>query len=120
MFDFGALPPEINSGRMYAGPGSEPMIAAAATARDELAAELATGASSCGSAISELTSAPWVGPASQSMVSAVLPYVSWLAAASTLSEQTANPARAAAAAFDTAFATTVPPAEPRSRKAGYE
>ncbi|WP_156737843.1 MULTISPECIES: PPE domain-containing protein, partial [Mycobacterium] len=22
MFDFGALPPEINSGRMYAGPGS--------------------------------------------------------------------------------------------------
>jgi PPE-repeat protein len=54
------------------------------------------------------------------MVSAVLPYVSWLAAASTLSEQTANPARAAAAAFDTAFATTVPPAEPRSRKAGYE
>ncbi|ORB32742.1 PPE domain-containing protein, partial [Mycobacterium paraseoulense] len=25
MFDFGALPPEINSGRMYAGPGSGPM-----------------------------------------------------------------------------------------------
>ncbi|WP_156669706.1 PPE domain-containing protein, partial [Mycobacterium sp. E3339] len=22
MFDFGALPPEVNSGRMYAGPGS--------------------------------------------------------------------------------------------------
>ncbi|WP_141224555.1 PPE domain-containing protein, partial [Mycobacterium nebraskense] len=24
MFDFGALPPEVNSGRMYAGPGSGP------------------------------------------------------------------------------------------------
>ncbi|TWS86914.1 PPE domain-containing protein, partial [Mycobacterium tuberculosis] len=23
--DFGALPPEINSGRMYCGPGSGPM-----------------------------------------------------------------------------------------------
>ncbi|PBJ29320.1 PPE domain-containing protein, partial [Mycobacterium avium] len=28
MFDFGALPPEINSGRMYAGPGSGPLMAA--------------------------------------------------------------------------------------------
>nr|WP_305021889.1 PPE domain-containing protein [Mycobacterium tuberculosis] len=28
--DFGALPPEINSGRMYCGPGSGPMLAAAA------------------------------------------------------------------------------------------
>ena len=28
--DFGALPPEINSARMYAGPGSESMLAAAA------------------------------------------------------------------------------------------
>jgi PPE-repeat protein len=27
--DFGALPPEINSGRMYAGPGAGPMMAAA-------------------------------------------------------------------------------------------
>lgn len=34
--DFGALPPEINSGRMYCGPGSGPMLAAAA-AWDEVA-----------------------------------------------------------------------------------
>jgi PPE family len=27
--DFGALPPEINSTRMYSGPGSAPMLAAA-------------------------------------------------------------------------------------------
>ena len=28
--DFAMLPPEVNSGRMYAGPGSGPMLAAAA------------------------------------------------------------------------------------------
>ncbi|WP_139331476.1 PPE domain-containing protein, partial [Mycobacterium sp. IS-1264] len=69
MLDFGALPPEVNSGLMYAGPGSGPMLAAAA-AWDELAAELATAASGYGSVVSELTSAPWVGPASRSMLAA--------------------------------------------------
>ncbi|MEQ0646187.1 PPE domain-containing protein, partial [Mycobacterium tuberculosis] len=29
MVDFGALPPEINSARMYAGPGSASRVAAA-------------------------------------------------------------------------------------------
>ncbi|HEU0191955.1 MAG TPA: PPE domain-containing protein, partial [Mycobacterium sp.] len=43
--DFGVLPPEVNSGRMYAGPGSGPMMAAAA-AWDELAGELESAASS--------------------------------------------------------------------------
>lgn len=37
--DFGLLPPEINSGRMYTGPGPGPMLAAA-TAWDGLAVEL--------------------------------------------------------------------------------
>ena len=40
-FDFGALPPEVNSLRMYTGPGSGPMMAAAA-AWNNLAAELST------------------------------------------------------------------------------
>ena len=93
-----ALPPEINSGRMYAGPGSGPMMAAAA-AWDGLAAELGTAASGYGSVISELTSAPWVGPASTSMVAAVTPYVSWLGAAAGQAEETASQARAAAAAY---------------------
>lgn len=48
MLDFGALPPEINSGRMYAGPGSGPLLAAAA-AWDALAAELYSAAASYGS-----------------------------------------------------------------------
>jgi PPE family len=41
--DFAILPPKINSGRMYAGPGSGPMLAAAA-AWDGLAAELRSAA----------------------------------------------------------------------------
>ena len=53
MFDFGALPPEINSGRMYAGPGAESMMVAA-TAWDGLAAELGTAASGYSSVITEL------------------------------------------------------------------
>ncbi|WP_156675196.1 PPE family protein, partial [Mycobacterium sp. E2989] len=108
MFDFGALPPEVNSGRMYAGPGSGSLMAASA-AWDEVAAELATAASGYGSVVSELTSGPWVGPASASMVAAVVPFVSWLSAMSGLAEETASQGRAAAAAFEAAFAMTVPP-----------
>jgi PPE-repeat protein len=108
VLDFGALPPEINSGLMYSGPRSEPMMVAAA-AWDELAMELGMAASGYRSAISELTSGPWVGPASASMVSAVVPYVTWLGEAASQAEQTASQARAAAAAFETAFAMTVPP-----------
>ncbi|MEE2855632.1 MAG: PPE domain-containing protein [Actinomycetota bacterium] len=108
MFDFAALPPEINSGRMYAGPGSGPMMAASA-AWDEIAAELGVAASSYGSVVTELTSGPWVGPASMSMVSAITPYVSWLSTMATQAEETAGQGRAAAAAFEAAFAMTVPP-----------
>ena len=108
MLDFGALPPEINSGRMYSGPRSEPMMVAAA-AWDGLATELGMAASGYSSVIEELTSGPWVGPTSASMVSAVVPYVTWLGAVASQAEQTASQARAAAAAFETAFATTVPP-----------
>jgi PPE-repeat protein len=72
VFDFGLLPPEINSARMYAGPGAGPMLAAA-TAWDDLAAELGWTASSYSSVIAELTSAPWIGPASISMAAAAAP-----------------------------------------------
>ncbi|ORW90443.1 hypothetical protein AWC27_11145 [Mycobacterium szulgai] len=109
MLDFGALPPEINSGRMYAGPGSGPMMAAAA-GWDGLAAELGTAAAGYGAVITELTSAPWVGPASTAMVAAATPYVAWLNDATEQAEQAGMQARAAAAAYETAFVMTVPPA----------
>ncbi len=106
--DFGALPPEINSGRLYAGPGSGSMMAAA-SAWDGLAAELSTTAAGYNSVITELTGSPWLGPASRSMLAAATPYISWLNSAAGVAEQAGSQARAAAAAFEAAFAVTVPP-----------
>ncbi len=75
--DFGIYPPEINSGRMYAGPGSGPMVAAA-QAWGGLADELYTAASAYQSVVSELTSGSWSGPSSTSMTAAAGSYVEWL------------------------------------------
>src|ERR1700730_15579043 len=108
MFDFGALPPEINSGRMYVGPGSGPMLAAAA-AWDELAAELQSTAASYSSTIEGLTVGPWTGPSSIAAASAAAPYVTWMNATSAQAEQAASQAKLAASAYEAAFAATVPP-----------
>ncbi len=105
--DYAAIPPEINSGLIYAGPGSGPMLAAAA-AWDELAAMLYATASSYGSLISDVASS-WQGPASASMSAAATPYVSWLSGTAGQAELTGGQAKAAAAAYDAAFAMTVPP-----------
>src|SRR5271166_7195542 len=79
VIDFGAFPPEINSGRMYAGPGAGSMLAAAA-GWNGLAAELESAASSFGSVVLALTSGPWVGPSSTAMAAAAAPYVAWMGA----------------------------------------
>jgi PPE-repeat protein len=104
--DFGALPPEINSARMYAGPGSAPMLAAA-SAWDTLAAELQSGASSYGSVVSALTD-EWQGPSSGMMEDAAAPYVQWLTATAGQAERTAGQARAAASAYQVALTSMVP------------
>jgi len=106
--DFGIYPPEINSGRMYAGPGSGPMLAAA-QAWGGLADELYTAASSYQSVVSELTSGSWSGPSSASMTAAAVSYVAWLSSTAAQAEETAAQAATAAAAYESAFAMTVPP-----------
>jgi PPE-repeat protein len=106
--DYGILPPEINSARMYAGPGSSPMLAAA-SAWGGLGAELNSAASSYTGVISELTEGSWHGPASASMAAAASGYVEWMSTAAAQAEQTAGQAQAAAAAFEAAYALTVPP-----------
>jgi PPE-repeat protein len=108
VLDFGLLPPEVNSGRMYSGPGPGPLLAAS-EAWDGLAAELGFAASGYGSALAELTSNSWVGPTSVAMMSAVTPYIDWLTSTGAQAEETANHARAAVAAYEAAFAMTVPP-----------
>ncbi|WP_420110381.1 PPE family protein [Mycolicibacter arupensis] len=106
--DFGALPPEINSARIYTGPGSGPMMAAAG-AWDKLAAELMSAEVGYQAIVNGLVGEGWMGPASNAMAAAAAPYAVWMGVTAAQLEQAASQARAAAAAFDTAYAMTVPP-----------
>jgi len=106
--DFGALPPEINSGRMYLGAGSAPLLGAA-TAWDALSAEMFLAVDGYASIIAELTGFAWLGPTSVAMAAAVTPFATWLNQTAGDAAETASLARAAAAAYELAFAMTVPP-----------
>ncbi len=108
MVDFGTLPPEVNSARMYTGSGSSPLLAAA-SAWKELAAELRSTALSYGSVVDSLTGEEWYGPASDAMSGAAAPYVGWMSSTAAHAEQTAAQAEAAVNAYEAAFAATVPP-----------
>jgi PPE-repeat protein len=101
--DIAAAPPEVHSARMYAGPGSGPMLAAAA-AWDELASELNWVAVGCALMVLGLTDR-----LSASMRAAAAAYVGWMSATATQAGQAAAQAEAAAAAFETAYVMTVPP-----------
>lgn len=107
--DFGALPPEINSGRMYLGAGAGTLLAASA-AWDGLAAELHAVYGGYQSVVWGLTDESWIGPSSMAMTAAVAPYLVWMRATATQCEQAAEQAAAAAAAYEAAHAMTVPPA----------
>jgi PPE-repeat protein len=106
--DFGALPPEINSARMYMGPGSS-SFQVAASAWNGLAAELQSAAQGYETTITQLAGDEWTGPASAAMASAAQPYVTWMQETAAQAEQAATQAQAAAAAYEQAFATTVAP-----------
>jgi PPE-repeat protein len=114
--DFGALPPEINSARMYSGPGSAPMRAAS-TAWNMLAAELESAATQYKSTINILADDEWRGPASASMAAAVDPYVTWMNITGVKAEHTAAQASAAASAYEAAYAMTVPPLQVAANRA---
>ena len=110
VFDFAAQPPELISAKIYSGPGAE-SLQAAASAWDGLASELQSTAANYQSVISGLVSGDWTGPSSEAAAAAAAPYVSWLSTTAGQAEQTAGQARAAASAYETALAATVPPAE---------
>ncbi len=65
--DFGVLPPEINSALMFSGPGSGPLLAAAA-AWNGMVAELSATASAYGSVLTGLSGAAWIGPAAAATI----------------------------------------------------
>jgi PPE-repeat protein len=106
--DYAALPPEINSARMYAGAGSAALLTAA-SAWSALAAELRSTALSYGAVVSGLADEDWRGSSSAAMAAAVAPYTGWMSTTAAQAEQTAAQANAAAGAYEAAFAETVPP-----------
>ena len=93
---------------MYAGPGSS-SLQTAASAWNGLAAELQSAAQGYETVITQLSSDEWTGTASAAMATAAQPYVSWMQQTSAQAEQAATQARAAAAAYEQAFAATVAP-----------
>ncbi|OBI75597.1 PPE family protein [Mycobacterium asiaticum] len=114
--DFGALPPEVNSGSMYAGAGPGPLLAAAA-AWNGIASELGAAALAFGAVVTRLTTEQWVSPASLSMAAAVQPLLDWFAQTAESSAHAASQAMASAAAFERAFASIVPPAQITANRA---
>jgi PPE-repeat protein len=97
--DFGMMPPEINSGRMYCGPGAGSMLEAA-VAWDEQAACLNQEVAQWRAVTSKLTTAA---------VQSAAPYISWLNVAATQAAHAACRAAAAACAHELARAAMVPP-----------
>ncbi len=108
MLDYGTFPPEFNSARIYSGPGSGSLVAAA-SAWSSLAAELNAAALSYDKVVTALASEEWLGSASASMASAVAPYVGWMSTTAAQAEEAASQARAAAAAYEAALAASAPP-----------
>jgi PPE-repeat protein len=108
VFDFAARPPEINSALIYSGAGVGPLTAAS-SAFSNLSAELSSNAASYESVISQLSGSEWQGPSSEAMAASAQPYITWLTTTSGQLQQAATQAVASAAAYETAFAASIPP-----------
>lgn len=83
---------------------------AAASTWQAMAAQLESVVRGYSAAISGLQGETWSGDASSAMSEAAAPYVEWIATAAAKAEETASRARSAAAAYEAAYAATVPPA----------
>lgn len=105
--DYLALPPEVNSARMYAGPGAEPLLQAAGE-WGSLAAELTHAAGGYRSTVAGLLSV-WSGQSATAMAASANGYATWLLATAEQALQTAQSVRSAASAYYEAFLAIVPP-----------
>ncbi|OBA71650.1 hypothetical protein A5641_02585 [Mycobacterium sp. 1554424.7] len=111
MVGFALLPPEVNSARMFAGTGAGSLLLAA-TAWDELGAELASASASFESVVfTTLATRSWSGPAAAMMAASAMPYVHHLRATAAHAEQSAIHARTAAGVYEAARSATVHPLE---------
>ena len=112
--DFSALPPEVISARIHAGPGAESLIEASG-AWQRLDTSLEESAGINAGALSSLTEA-WQGPSAAAMTESVEPYLSWLRATAQQCQQIAVAAQDAVAAFTSVRAAVVPVALIRANR----
>ncbi|BBZ31075.1 PPE family protein [Mycolicibacterium madagascariense] len=103
---YGALPPEVNTGRLMAGAGVGPMYQAAA-GWEALALSLETQADELAANLVALQ-ATWQGAGSDRAVQATTPMVMWLRTAALQAQKRAVQAMAQAAAYAAALAATPP------------
>jgi PPE-repeat protein len=85
---FAVLPPEVNSGRIYAGPGVGPNWQTLHSSTEDFE-----------SVISGLTSDPWQGPAAASMGASAAPQTEWPRTTAAQATQAGAQAKAAASAY---------------------
>jgi PPE-repeat protein len=104
--NFSALPPEVISARIHAGPGAESLIEASG-AWQRLGSSLEESAGINAGALSSLTEA-WQGPSAAAMADSVAPYLSWLHSTAQQCQQIAVAAQDAVAAFSSVRAAVVP------------
>ncbi|MGW0160350.1 PPE family protein [Mycobacterium sp. NPDC003323] len=103
---YGALPPEVNTGRLMAGAGAAPMYQAAA-AWEALAIALETQAEELSASLAALAGS-WQGGASERAVQATTPMVVWLRTSALQAQKRAMQAIAQANTYLLAMAVTPP------------
>src|ERR1700712_5563469 len=103
---YGALPPEVNTGRLMAGAGEAPMYQAAA-GWEMLAISLETQAEELAASLVALQGS-WQGAGGQRAGNASRPMVAWLRTAALQAQKRAMQAIAQASAYTAALVTTPP------------
>ena len=92
---------------------------AAASAWLAVAGQLDSAARGYDAVIAGLQGQAWSGAAATAMIDASQPLIEWITIAAAKAEETAAQARAAGAAYESAYAATVPPALVTTNRARY-
>lgn len=107
--EFTALPPDVTSALIHAGPGAESLIEASG-AWQRLGTDLEETAGAYTAVLSALAS-DWHGPSTLAMIDAAVPYLTWMRATAQQCHQLASSVQAAVAAYGSTVAAVVRPAE---------